>query len=112
MTQGKNKYFPNNWQRYKNAPDEMFMNHTFDEIMTFKVAGWELPHNVFCIIREKNLKTKKIKEYIYQKGWAAEKKIDQLMIKDDIEFTVCTPDQIHFVSPLESENGNHEHHDP
>ena len=62
MTQGKNKYFPNNWQRYKNAPDDMFMPHTFAEIMTYKIAGWELPDNVYCIIREKNLQTKKIKD--------------------------------------------------
>ena len=31
------KYYPNNWQEYKDAPDEMFERHTFEEIMSWKV---------------------------------------------------------------------------
>ena len=53
-------YFPNNWQEYKDAPDEMFQPHTFDEIMNWKVAGWELPSSVSCIIRVHNNKTGKV----------------------------------------------------
>ena len=92
------KYFPNNWQKFKDAPDELFVPHMFVEVMDWKVAAWELPSNICCMIREENLETKKVKEYIYQKAYAAEKKVAQLMKKDGIEFTVCTPEQIHFVS--------------
>jgi hypothetical protein len=60
------KYFPNNWQRYKNAPDSMFHQHTFEEIMNFKINGWELHDNVACIIREQNTRTGKVKEHVYQ----------------------------------------------
>ena len=95
---GKN-YFPNNWQKYKDVPDDFFMPHTYDEIMHFKISAWELPSNVCCVIRESDLESKKVKEYVYQRRAAAEKKVKQLMNKDGIEFTVCTPDQIHFVSP-------------
>ena len=98
---GKKKYFPNNWQRFKDAPDELFVPHMFVEVMDWKVAAWELPSNVCCMIREENLETKKVKEYVYQKAHAAEKKVAQLMKKDGIEFTVCTPEQIHFVSQLD-----------
>ena len=98
------KYFPNNWQKFKDAPDEMFVPHMFVEVMDWKVAAWELPSNICCMIREENLETKKVKEYVYQRHAAAEKKVAQLMKKDGIEFTVCTPEQIHFVSQLNIED--------
>ena len=94
------KYYPNNWQRYKDAPDDMFMNHTFDEIMEYKIGGWQLPSSVHCIIREEHIVTGKVKEYVYQRSYAAENKVKQLLERPEIEFTVCTPDQIHFVSQL------------
>ena len=75
------------------------MSHTFEEIMDFKIAAWELPSNIACVIRESNLKTKKVKEYVYQRTYAAERKVQQLLNKEGIEFTVCTAAQIHFVSP-------------
>ena len=90
------KYYPNNWQEYKDAPDEMFHPHTFEEIMSWKVAGWELPGSVCCIIRAHTAKGK-IKEYAYQKRSAAEQKVKALM-NEGAEFTVCTDEQIHHVS--------------
>ncbi len=95
------KYFPNNWQKWKDAPEDLFMPHTFDEIMDFKIAAWELPSNIACVIRESNITTKKVKEYVYQRTYAAERKVQQLLKKEGIEFTVCTSEQINFVSPLD-----------
>jgi hypothetical protein len=92
------KYYPNNWQEYKDAPDEMFEQHTFEDIMTWKIAGWELPSSVCCIIRVKNNKTGKIKELTYQKQSAAESKVQKLMQDADNELTVCTHESIHHVS--------------
>ena len=88
-------YFPNNWQEYKDAPDEMFQPHTYDEIMNWKVAGWELPSSVSCIIRVHNNKTGKVKEHVYQREHAAKEKVRQLMRTPDIEFTVCNHESIH-----------------
>lgn len=89
-------YYPNNWEAYKAAPDEAFERHTFEELMSWKVAGWELPSSVCCIIRAE---TKgKVKEYVYQKQYAAENKVKSLMA-EGAEFTVCTDEAIHFVSP-------------
>ena len=102
-------YYPNNWEAYKAAPDEAFVPHTFEELMSWKVAGWELPSSVCCIIRAE---TKgKVKEYVYQRKSAAESKVKQLMKKDGIEFTVCTPEQIHFVSQLDIEDYEDEQED-
>ena len=89
-------YYPNNWEAYKEAPDEMFELHTFEEVMSWKVAGWELPSSVCCIIRAE---TKgKVKEFVYQKKHAAEAKVKSLMAAG-AEFTVCTDEAIHFISP-------------
>jgi hypothetical protein len=91
------KYYPNNWEAFKEAPDEMFEPHTFEEVMEWKVAGWELPGSVCCIIRA-NTKSGKIKEFVYQKRHAAEAKVRNLMA-EGTEFTVCTDAAIHFISP-------------
>ena len=91
------KYYPNNWQEYKDAPDEMFEQHTFEEIMSWKVAGWELPSSHCCIIRTTTSKGR-IKEFAYQKRSAAEAKVKALM-NNGAEFTICTDEVIHFVSP-------------
>jgi hypothetical protein len=91
------KYYPNNWQEYKDAPDDAFIPHTYEELMSWKVAGWELPGSVCCIIRAQTPKGK-IKEFVYQKHHAAEAKVAALM-HEGVEFTVCTDEAIHFVSP-------------
>ena len=52
---------------FKDAPDEAFHPHTFEEIMEWKVAGWELPADVACIIRTTNLKNFKTKENLKKK---------------------------------------------
>ena len=91
------KYYPNNWQEYKDSPDEFFEPHTFEEVMSWKVAGWELPSSICCIIRA-NTHKGKIKEFVYQKRSAAEAKVQALM-HEGVEFTVCTDEAIHFVSP-------------
>lgn len=96
------KYYPNNWQEYKDAPDDMFVPHTFEEVMSWKVTNWELPSSVCCIIRETTLKGK-VKEYVYQKRHAAEQKVAALM-NEGVEFTVCTDEQIHFISPTNQED--------
>ena len=95
------KYYPNDWQKYKDAPDELFEQHTFEEVMSWKVAGWELPASVCCIIRA-NTHKGKIKEFVYQKHSAAEAKVASLM-NEGVEFTVCTDDSIHFVSPTDDD---------
>ena len=96
---GKKPYHPNNWKLFKEAPDEAFHPHTYDEIMEYKIAGWELPADVACMIRATNLKNFKTKEYIYKRQHAAEKKIRKLMQEQTHEFIICTHDALHYVGP-------------
>ena len=93
--------FPNNWQEYKDADDNMFHSHTYEEIMSWKVAGWELPSSVCCIIRASDIETKKVKEYVYQKRSAAQAKVNQLIDTPGVEFTVVDHESIHFLTPTD-----------
>ena len=98
MTKKKQRYFHNNWQQYKDSPDEFFLAHEFDDFMNWKVAGWELPSSVCCIIRETDQKTKKVKEHVYSKRSYAMKKIEDLM-QSQKEFTIVDEYQVHQMYP-------------
>ena len=86
--------FPNNWQKFKNAPDELFFCPTYEEFEAWKLEGWEIPDSVYCIIRAEI--GDKVKEYTYQRPKAAQNKVKQLM-EDGVTFTVCDNDAIHFL---------------
>ena len=88
----KRRYFPNNWKLYKDSPDDMFIDHTYDEFMSWKIDGWELPNAVTCIIRVEG-KDGKITEHTYQTQGHAKRKIEQL-VKNRQSFVVCDNDAI------------------
>ena len=99
----KKKYFPNNWRRYKDQPDEFFslggkVYHTFDDIMEWKVGGWELPSSVCCIIRVEDKDTGKVKEYVYSNSKSAVKFCNKLM-EQGHEFTIVDEEQVHLMVP-------------
>jgi len=93
------KEFPNNWQEYKDADDDNFIPHTFEEVMSWKVGGWELPSSVCCVIRVTDMETKKVSEHVYQKRSAAQRKVDDLINTPNIEFTVADHEAIHHIYP-------------
>jgi|TARA_R100000458_G_C8260763_1_gene236295 hypothetical protein len=96
----KRKYFPNKWSQYKKAPSSYFNPRpTFEEFMDWKVSGWEIPYEVSCIIREENLCTGKIKEYVYKTDLGAKKRIKKLMEAGTSTFLVCGIDSIHDMKP-------------
>ena len=95
----KQPYYPNNWDLYKDADESMFEPHMFYEVMDWKVAGWELPSSIDCIIRTTHLKTKKVKEYVYKRRHNAEKKIVKLLNSRTHEFCVTTHESQHYIGP-------------
>ena len=99
MNGKKKPYFANNWQMYKDADPDMFLTHTFQEVMDFKVAGWELPSSVDCIIRTTDLETKKVQEYVYKRPHAAQNKIRQLLTDKTHDFCITTHDTQHYLGP-------------
>ena len=98
----KGKYYPNNWQAFKDAPDEMFECHTFDEVMDWKVAGWELPSSVHCIVRATDTDTREIRERWYKRPYQPKKRATKLMNTGGFEITVCDQDSIHHLYPNEN----------
>tara|TARA_R100000458_G_C8150119_1_gene158077 strand:- start:335 stop:661 length:327 start_codon:yes stop_codon:yes gene_type:complete len=95
----KKPYYPNNWEAYKNTPSDWFESMSYEDFMDWKIGGWEMPSSVSCMIRETNTKTGKVKEYVYEREHAAEKKAREIMRIGESEFVVCTPDKIHFMTP-------------
>jgi len=99
----KKPYYPNNWRAYKDAPDETFETIGFNEFMSWKISGWELPSSVYCVIRESNPKTGKVKEYVYSRADHAEKKAHSIMLKGnemfiatDTEVTALYPEELDY----------------
>ena len=91
FTMTKRKYYPNNWKAYKDSPDNMFINHAYEDFMAWKIDGWELPNSVTCIIRAEE--GGKIKEYTYQTQGHAKRRIERL-VKNRQNFVVCDNDAI------------------
>ena len=95
----KKPYFHNNVEAIRQAPAELFVPIPYDEFMDWKIGGWELPSSCNYIIRERNLNTGKVKEYVFQYSGAAQKKLRQRMESGDCEFTIADHDTVHFLTP-------------
>jgi len=95
----KKPYFHNNVEALIEAPAEYFHPIPYDELMDWKIGGWELPSSCNYIIRERSLKTGKVKEYVYLKPSAAKKKLEQRMESGEFEFTVADHEEVHFLTP-------------
>ena len=95
----KKRYFPNNWKELHDAPAELFDDLSFEEFMDWKIAGWQLPPSICCIIREHNQVTGKVTEHVYQRVHAAKNKVRDIMSKGESEFFVCNQHEIHHMFP-------------
>lgn len=99
MGKSKRPYFRNNWNLYKKAPDEMFERHTYEEVMSYKVSGWELPDNICCVIRVSSIETGKVKEYVYRSLEFAKKRINKSIQDLDLEITVVDHESVTLLTP-------------
>ena len=102
MSKKKKPYFPNNWQAYANCPAEMFESFPMEQFMDWRVEGWEIPSSIACIIREEDKESGRVKEYVYSRQSAAQKRVNKIMDKGNI-FTVCGHDGLHYMFPKELE---------
>ena len=96
----KKKYFPNNVRMLRAAPAEMFPSCTYEEFMEWKIAGWDLPDGIECIIRTMDTKTYKVKEYVYQRESDARKRLTKLKSENNIVVTIATHDEILLMTPM------------
>lgn len=77
----------------------MFQSILYDDVMEWKIAGWELPTNVACIIRARNLEDSKVTEHVYRRMSYAENKIKQYMNSKTHELIVCAEEALYYVHP-------------
>ena len=94
MNGKRKKEFPNNWKRFAALDSSSFMPIEYEEFMDWKVYGWEIPSNVCCLIRERNVSTGKVHEHVYQRPSAADRKIKQLTLQRNVEFTIVTDEHV------------------
>ena len=99
----KKPYFKNYIEALRNAPDECFRGidgelMTFDEFMSMKLGGSLLPPGILCMIREHKANGK-IKEHVYQRRHAANKKIKQLWLAGH-EYTLIDQDHCEHIDPI------------
>jgi len=95
----RKRYFPNNWKQIKAAPPELFEEHLYLEVMEWKIHGWELPPDVCCIIRATHLETKKVKEFVYKRQAAADKKLIEFCTTKTHDLCITTHDAQHYIGP-------------
>jgi len=99
----KKPYFPNYADKLRNAPDEAFRDFDgnllpFDDLMDAKSDAGLLPPGILCIIREHKANGK-VKEHIYQRRHAADKKIAQLWLAGH-EYTLIDQDHCEHIDPI------------
>ena len=104
MSKKKKKYYPNNWHLFKEQPDEFYIPIDYDEFMVWKMDGWQIPSSVACIIRETNIETGKVKEWVYDRMSNANKRALKIMQEGVSEFVVCTHDDLAHMYPKDYEN--------
>ena len=93
------KYYPNRWKQIQNIPAQYFEDIDFEDFMDWKMGGYEIPDNVVCLIRDRNLKTNKVTEHVYKQSPAAHKLIKKLAHKGDSELTICTHNAVAHIAP-------------
>ena len=98
------KDFPNKWRKIKDIPADKFEPLFYEDVMDWKIAGWELPADVACVIRARNLEDSKIKEHVYKRMSAAESKIRQYMTYKSHELVICAEEALYYVHPEQLEN--------
>ena len=103
MTKANKKYYPNNWKKYYDSPSHWFEGLEYEEFMSWKMHGWELPSSVDCIIREEDYETGKIKEYVYSKASSAKKRVDKIMASGN-GIVLATKESLHHVFPITEED--------
>ena len=100
----KKPYHHHNVEAIQGCPHEWFQAIPFDQFLDWRVDYHELPSSVACIIREQNITTGKVKEYVYKQHKAAQKKVRKIMDEGDSIITFALEDEVHYLEPIVMES--------
>lgn len=92
------KYFPNNWKRVKDIPDDLFEPTDYEVIVENLVTAWTLNSSIDTIIRATDLETKKVKEYVYKRAHNARQKLFKLCSEGRHEIIVMRAEEMYLIS--------------
>ena len=89
------KYFHHNIAAIHDTAPEIWtlMSEAWDVegLINAKMTDYELPSSCFCLMRARNQETLKVKEYVYQRRHAADKKLKELLNSSTpLEVTLIT----------------------
>jgi len=93
------KYFPNNYNKIARCPAEWFEPMEYDLFMDWKMNDWQIMDSHDCIIRTRNCKTGKVKEYSYQIPKHAKNRLKKIIKDQEEELILCTHDTIQHLKP-------------
>ena len=81
------KYYPHNIMAIHDLDESVLtvMSECWpvDELIEAKMVDYEIPSSIFCMLRVTTQKDGKVKEYVYQRRHAADKKIKKLLTSDE-----------------------------
>ena len=106
----RTKYYPNDYDKLKNAPSSFFPSLTYEEFMEWKVFAWDIPSSVCCILRAEDRVSGKITEHVYSRPGAATKKIEKLIETSNI--TLCNEVAVQVIKPEPITPFTYEHDEP
>ena len=93
------KYFPNNYNKIAKCPAEFFEPMEYNLFMDWKMNDWQIMDSHDCIIRTRNCKTGKVKEYTYQIPKHAKNRLKKIINNQEEELILCTHDTIQHLKP-------------
>ena len=96
----KKRYYPNKCALLRAVRAEYFEPCDFEDFMEWKLANWQIPNEVLCIIREHDVKSGKVREFTYKREHAARKKTKEIMEAGN-HFIICTANQLEHLKPEE-----------
>lgn len=97
------KEYPNNWDAYVDAPEELFDGISWEEFNLWKLNYWELNASHTCVIRAECRNTGRIKEHTYKQIHAARKRLHSYLNNGNYTVTICTNESIQQLSPKETD---------
>jgi len=95
----KRKYYPNNFDAIRKAPDEFFEPCSYEEFFEWRMCMWEMPSSIECIMRVEHKVTGKITEHVYQQRHAFEKRLMKYVAGGEHNIVVANHDSIAMIKP-------------
>jgi|TARA_A100001388_G_scaffold227384_1_gene178748 hypothetical protein len=97
----RRKYFPNNVRALQDTPDAYFVSIPYEDLISWKIHGYEIPDSVYCVFRTRNMETGKVEEHYYNTEHHAKKRLKR-SIESGLEITMVSNDGLYHLRPSDT----------